>query len=166
MDRESDESHALDAVDRGILFALQRDARNVTHEEIGKEVGVAPSTVRNRIARLEGAGVIEGYAPRLDYERAGFSLRIQFTCTAPSSDRAALAEGTLDVDGVINVREMLTSERNLFVEAIAVDTTDLAGIAEALSDRGLTVHESEIIASSHSQPFNYFGYDESQRDEG
>lgn len=165
MGPEGDETYALDAVDHGILFALQRDARNVTHEEIGEEVGVAPSTVRNRIARLEGAGVIEGYAPRLDYEHAGFPLRVQFTCTAPSSDRADLAAAVLDVDGVINVREMLTSERNLFVEAVTVDTTNLAGITEALNDRGLTIHESEIIANSYSRPFNYFEYDGSRGDE-
>lgn len=39
--------------------------------------------VRNRITALENAGVIKTYTPELDYERAGFSLRVQFICTAP-----------------------------------------------------------------------------------
>ncbi|UPV77100.1 winged helix-turn-helix transcriptional regulator (plasmid) [Halorussus limi] len=51
---------ALDEVDRGILFALQRDARNTTIDEIPSNVEVAASTVRNRISNLEEAGVIKG----------------------------------------------------------------------------------------------------------
>ena len=158
MKSDDGDTYVLDEVDRGILFALQRDARRITHDEISEEVGVAASTVRNRIANLEGTGVIEGYTPRINYERAGFPLRVQFTCTAPASDRTGLAENVLDVGGIVNVREMLTSERNLFVEAVAIDTSNLAAITESLNDHGLTIHSSEIISNSYAQPFNYFEY--------
>ena len=59
---------------------------------------------------------------------------------------------------------MLTSERNLFIEAVAIDTSDLAAITEALNDRGLTIHDSEIISNSYSQPFSYFEYSRSPED--
>jgi DNA-binding Lrp family transcriptional regulator len=37
---------------------------------------VSASTVRNRIDRLEEAGVIEGYYPKINYERANFPLHV------------------------------------------------------------------------------------------
>lgn len=61
----------LDNVDRGILYQLQLNARKATHEEISDAVGVSPSTVRNRIAQLEQANIIETYTPELNYEQAG-----------------------------------------------------------------------------------------------
>ena len=40
-------SPTLDEVDRGILFALQHDARNTTIAEIAEEVDASATTVRN-----------------------------------------------------------------------------------------------------------------------
>jgi DNA-binding Lrp family transcriptional regulator len=48
----------LDDVDRGILYELQREARNTTAQEIADLVGVSPGAVRNRIERLEAGGVV------------------------------------------------------------------------------------------------------------
>lgn len=152
----TDDYPRLDAVDRGILYVLQEDARNTTHEMIGKAVGVSPSTVRNRINQLEEAGVIDGYVPRIDYERAGFPLRVQFVCTASSTDRNRLAREALDIGGVISVHEMLTGEQNVLIEVIATSTADLSAITAAFSDIGLTIHRSDIVTNSYSQPFNYF----------
>ncbi|WP_238532882.1 Lrp/AsnC family transcriptional regulator [Halalkalicoccus jeotgali] len=76
MVKEQDGNVVLDDLDREILYELQQDARKTTHEEISTTVGVSQSTVRNRITALEEAGVIKTYAPELDYERAGFSLRV------------------------------------------------------------------------------------------
>lgn len=45
-------------VDRQILHLLQGNARGVNTETIGQEVGVAASTVRNRLDEMEEADVI------------------------------------------------------------------------------------------------------------
>ncbi|MFC7009408.1 Lrp/AsnC family transcriptional regulator [Halalkalicoccus salilacus] len=87
-DRDDTDTYTLDTVDRGILYELQLDARGITHEEISEKVGVAPSTVRNRIARLEAADIIETYVPKLNYERTGFPLRVLFICTAAPDIRS------------------------------------------------------------------------------
>ncbi|ADJ13844.1 Lrp/AsnC family transcriptional regulator [Halalkalicoccus jeotgali] len=104
MVREKDERLLLDEIDRGILYMLQENARTTTHDEISAEVGVSPSTVRNRIGQLEEAGIIEGYMPKIDYERAGFPLHVQLVCTA-SSERSQRAQEALTVNGVVNVRD-------------------------------------------------------------
>jgi predicted ArsR family transcriptional regulator len=53
----------LDDADRGILHALQENAREATAVEMAEAVDVSASTVRNRIDRLESTGVVRGYTP-------------------------------------------------------------------------------------------------------
>lgn len=55
----------LDAIDRRILRALQRDGR-LQNVELAKQVGLSPSPCLRRVRRLEGAGVIARYAAILD----------------------------------------------------------------------------------------------------
>ena len=150
---------SLDAVDRGILFALQRDARNVTIAEIAGEVDVSASTVRNRIARLEERGVIQGYFPKIDYERASYPLHIMFVCTAPAKERSELARDAIEARGVVDVREMLTSTRNIYIEVVATDTSDLAEVTDELSGLGFEIVSSEIITNHHVRPWAEFEFE-------
>lgn len=146
----------LDDVDRGILYELQRDARNTTAQDIANKTGVSASTVRNRIERLEEVGVIEGYHPKLNYEAADLSLQALFVCTASPESRTDLVDKILEVRGIVDVRETLTGRRNLFVEVIADDTADMARISDAIHALGLEVESSELLRQRRVQPFNHF----------
>lgn len=147
----------LDEVDRGILQLLQEDARNYTAAAIADEVGVVPNTVRNRIERLEDAGVIEGYHPQINYERAGYQLHVIFVCTVPILKRKELADDALDIDGVIEVTEILSGHENLAVEVVGTDSDDLAAIAEQLEELEIKIHDEWFVKRAHPQPFNHFG---------
>jgi DNA-binding Lrp family transcriptional regulator len=151
---------SLDEVDRGILFALQRDARNTTIADIAEEVDVSSSTVRNRIERLEDQGVIEGYYPKINYERANYPLHVLFVCSAPAEKREQLAASALDAHGVVDVREMLTSQRNIYVEVVATDTRDLTEITNELSSSGFEIASSEIITNHYTRPWAEFEFEE------
>lgn len=52
--------YKLDDLDRRILAILQKDGR-ATHVNIAKRLDVGHTRVRDRIIRMEEAGVIEGY---------------------------------------------------------------------------------------------------------
>lgn len=65
----------LDAVDRRILRALQRNGR-VQNVELAEQVGLSPSPCLRRVRLLEESGVIEGYAARLDPSRVGLGLTV------------------------------------------------------------------------------------------
>jgi len=67
------DGHALDDVDRRLLAALTADAR-VSAAELARRVGMSAPAVRERIARLEEAGVIRGY--RLDVDPAALGLPV------------------------------------------------------------------------------------------
>ena len=64
---------ALDAVDRRILRALQRDGR-MTYDVLAQEVGLSPSAALRRVKRLEESGAVAGYVALLSPERVGLPL--------------------------------------------------------------------------------------------
>ncbi len=60
----------LDATDRRILAALQREGR-VTNAELSERVNLSPSACHRRVQRLEQDGYIAGYVALLDMRRLG-----------------------------------------------------------------------------------------------
>ncbi|MHC3437032.1 Lrp/AsnC family transcriptional regulator [Natrialbaceae archaeon A-gly3] len=150
-------SDELDETDRGILHLLQEDARNCSAADIAEEVGVTANTVRNRISRLQERGVIDGYVPLLDYEQAGYQLKVLMCCTAPIPERRALAQEVRTIDGVTHVREVMTGHSNVHVIAVASESEQITEIANHLHDIGLTVESEELVKNEYAQPFSNFG---------
>ncbi|SDH13523.1 Lrp/AsnC family transcriptional regulator [Roseospirillum parvum] len=60
----------LDQIDRRLLGLLQSDGR-MTNAALAEAVGLSASACHRRVARLEAAGIIEGYGARLDPARLG-----------------------------------------------------------------------------------------------
>lgn len=147
----------LDDTDKGILYLLQRDARRRTTQEMAKQVDVSASTVRNRIERMEEAGVIRGYYPDVDYDQAGLQLYVEIICSAPNPQREQLAKQARDVSGVVAIREVLNGNENVQIDAVGTDSDDVARIIDELSDIGMKVINTKIIKDSYIQPFNHFG---------
>ncbi|MDC8012630.1 Lrp/AsnC family transcriptional regulator [Tahibacter soli] len=58
--------HALDAKDRQLLDLLCRNAR-LPLKTLAARVGLARSSLRERVARLEASGVIRGYRADVDW---------------------------------------------------------------------------------------------------
>jgi Lrp/AsnC family transcriptional regulator, leucine-responsive regulatory protein len=64
---------ALDAMDRRILRALQRDGR-IPVVALAAEMGLSATPCQRRIRRMEEAGVIRSYAASVDAARVGLPL--------------------------------------------------------------------------------------------
>ena len=146
----------LNNLDRRILHLLQVDARGATDTSIASETDVTGTTIHNRIKQLEEQGVILGYNPEINYEQAGYPMRVLFICSTELSQRSEMAEKVLDVRGVVNVREMLAGEENLHVEVVAEGTSDVKESTQQLDDLGLRIITSNILAEEHVQPWNHF----------
>jgi DNA-binding Lrp family transcriptional regulator len=147
----------LDSVDRRILYHLQRDARHVSSSEIAAQLDVSPSTVRTRLNELEESGIVRGYHVDIDYERAGYPLYTKIVCTAPVPERDELAQRAREVDGVTAVREVMTGERNVYVNAIGESHDDLVRIAGELDEIGLDVVNEQLVRSEYVCPYHGFG---------
>ena len=75
----------MDAKDRKILALLEADGR-MGFAEIGDQVGLAASSVHDRVRKLEKQGLIRGYRADVDLERAGFPITaIVSLALSPSS---------------------------------------------------------------------------------
>lgn len=63
----------LDATDRAILWALQKDSR-ITIGEMAELVHLSTSPCWRRVKRLEDAALIEGYTVRLSRRKLGLGV--------------------------------------------------------------------------------------------
>ncbi|RLM42007.1 Lrp/AsnC family transcriptional regulator [Haloarcula sp. Atlit-47R] len=146
----------LDDVDRSILYLLQQDARNSTAQEIADTTGVSASTVRNRIDHLEEDGIIKGYHPEIDYEEANLPLQVTFVISAKPTKLPEFSEQIRSIQGVIDVREMLTGRRNIHVDVVGTSTSDITRITDAIHELGVEIESSDMMRRRHVQPFNHF----------
>ena len=79
----------LDDVDRRLIELLVEDGRAPV-AGLAKRLGVARSTVQQRLARLEGAGVIAGYSVRLGVARpSGMAAYVHVTIDGKYGTRIA-----------------------------------------------------------------------------
>jgi Lrp/AsnC family transcriptional regulator, leucine-responsive regulatory protein len=96
----------LDDRDLGILEALQDDAR-ATYSDIGRRVGLAASSVHERVRKMERAGVIRGYRALVDPNALGLSVTalIAVTPLDPSrpDDLAERARGFAEVEDCFSI---------------------------------------------------------------
>ncbi|UIP01233.1 Lrp/AsnC family transcriptional regulator [Halobaculum sp. CBA1158] len=146
----------LDSVDKHILYYLQGDARGTSSSDIAERLDLSASTVRTRLNKLEESGIIRGYHLDIDYDLAGYPLYTKIICTASVSERGGLANRAREIHGVTAVREIMTGERNVYVNAVGRDHDDLNRITEELDALGLTVVDEQLIRDEHVCPFRGF----------
>lgn len=142
----------------GFSICSREDARNNSATQIADAVGVAPNTVRNRIERLEE----NGYHPHIDYELAGYQLRVIFTCTVPVAKRREFADSALGIEGVVAVTESLSGYENLAVEAVGETSDELTRITAEVEELGPVIRDERFVKNSHVRPFDQFGPEDAE----
>lgn len=78
----------LDATGWRILDELQRDAR-LSYSELGRRVKLSTPAVRERVARMEEAGVITGYRAQVDARKVGYAVSAFVRITVAGDERVA-----------------------------------------------------------------------------
>lgn len=61
----------INVLDQKILKALNKNAR-VSFRKLAKELKISPTTLHNRVKRLEDSGVLKGYIPLIDKASIGY----------------------------------------------------------------------------------------------
>lgn len=120
------ESVVLDAIDLHILRLLQNDART-TYREIAAEVGVAPSTCLDRVARLRRSGVILGQRLRLDPAKLGRGLEALLSVQVRPHRRELITPFVERIRTLPESRALfhLTGPDDYLVHVAVADTSDL-----------------------------------------
>lgn len=65
----------LDRIDRRILNELQADGR-ITNAELAARVGLAPTSMSDRMRRLQKQGFVTGFTARIDPHMVGLGLLV------------------------------------------------------------------------------------------
>lgn len=119
--------YKLDDLDRQILEILQRDGR-ATHVNIAKQLGVGHTRVRDRVIRMEEAGVIEGYRVVINPAVLGQGvLCIVQLQTDQRLDFDRMIEQILNIDEVVEVANV-TGEVDAHIRIWARDVPHLREI--------------------------------------
>lgn len=150
-------SDGIDEIDEQILYFLAQEARHTSAPDIAEQVDVSAPTVRNRIRKLEEAGIIEGYPAQVNYERADGLLTNLFMCSTSATDRQELAQRVLEVPGVVNVREIMSGKENLRIKAVGTDTDDLTRIAQDITALGIEIDNEDLLHREYFRPYAQFG---------
>ena len=115
----------MDNLDCSILCHLCKNSRAST-TEIAQKLGVAPSTVHNRINRLKESGIIERFTIILDPAAVGQNVTAYIGINIESTKRIAVINQLQKIDDVVEVYELL-EPYDLFIK---VRTNDISSLKE------------------------------------
>lgn len=119
------DTFAVDPTDLKILEALQQDARR-TYTDIGKRLGIAHSTVYDRIKRMEQYGVIKKYTALIDAERIGAkNIMAIVTVYTDPKESSSVAEKLSETPEVLEVYTSLSEELLIIAKVVAQSQEDL-----------------------------------------
>jgi DNA-binding Lrp family transcriptional regulator len=119
--------YKLDDLDRQILEILQENGR-ASHVNIAKQLGVGHTRVRDRILRMEEAGVIKGYRAVIDPAVLGYGIHCIVLYKADQQlDFDELAEKILEIDEVVDVANV-TGDFDAHIQVWARDVPHLRDI--------------------------------------
>lgn len=112
----------MDRIDRLIIAALQRDGRQRLNE-LSEAVGLSPTPLSRRIARLESEGVITGYSARVDQEKLGLPLSVFIFIELETQTRDAITRFETTLRRFDEVMEcyLLTGTRDVLIRVVAAD---------------------------------------------
>jgi Lrp/AsnC family leucine-responsive transcriptional regulator len=115
----------LDKFDLSLLEALQRDAR-ISLNELSAQVGLTSSPCWTRIRRMEAAGVIEGYAVRVNAASVGLADTVIVQVTLDSHSDEALMEFGRALEAIPEVLEafLVSGDYDYYVRIAVSDTRD------------------------------------------
>lgn len=116
---------SLDSLDWEILKALQENSKQ-TYSEVGRQLGVAHSTVYDRIRKMEKNGVIKKWTVDIDLEKIGMNyVTARMTVYTDPKESENVAKELSEAKEVLEVSMSLSEELLIIAKVIARDQDEL-----------------------------------------
>jgi DNA-binding Lrp family transcriptional regulator len=144
----------LDRIDAEILRLLQNDAR-LSNKQIAAAVGLAPSSVHDRLKRLWAEGVLTGVHAEVAPQAMGVGLEALLMIELAKHERATVDRYLDEIVEIPEVRSahLITGRYDLVVHVVARDTRHLKDLAlDRFTNRpGVTRIETSIIYETRTR---------------
>jgi DNA-binding Lrp family transcriptional regulator len=125
-------ARANDKIDRQLLALLQANAREST-TALASKLGVARTTVQERIQRLETNGTINGYSAILSHDPfEGYTQSILLISLAQKSLKSVLAR--LNMFPEIKLCQFISGDFDLCCRVAVPHVEDLGAVLEEVSE--------------------------------
>jgi Lrp/AsnC family leucine-responsive transcriptional regulator len=137
----------MDDRDHAIVAALQRDGR-ATFAEIGRAVGLAASSVHQRVRRLEEQGAIRGYRAEVDPQALGLFVTALVSVT-PLDPRQPddLPDRVREFDEVEDCHSVAGDE-NYVLKVRARTTADLEDLLRRIREKAEVQTRTTVVLST------------------
>ncbi|MBI4210788.1 MAG: Lrp/AsnC family transcriptional regulator [Candidatus Diapherotrites archaeon] len=133
------EPEKIDQKDREIITELISNSRQ-TVGQLAKKIGMPPTTIHNRIKKLEQHGIIRNYTAEIDYKKLGrpvmayIGITVNYNVEGRKIKQPEIARQIKKLEGVREVT-ILTGGLDIIVKVMAKDIDDLNEIVtEKLRD--------------------------------
>ncbi|MDQ4005448.1 MAG: Lrp/AsnC family transcriptional regulator [Actinomycetota bacterium] len=137
----------MDTKDRAILDTLQGDAR-ATYAQIGERVGLSPSSVHDRVRKLERQGVIRGYRASVDPRAVGLDVTalVSVMPLDPSEpdDLPDRIEGFTEIEDCFSV----AGHENYILKVRTRTTGDLEDLLRRLREKAAVQTRTTVVLST------------------
>ena len=120
----------LDRVDKELLRILQENA-DLTYAELGRMLGISPSTVYMRVKRLKERGIIKRIIAEVNSEVLGYKLRSLIFLTVDVKKYNKVIEELSKLPQVKVIYD-ITGEWTFALEVLAKDHIELSDLLDKI----------------------------------
>ncbi len=138
----------MDRVDQQLIALVQDDAQ-ISHEKLGKVVGLSVSAVGERLKKLQKRGVILGWRAEICPQKAGFSvLAFLYVLLSERSDEQEFLKGVEKIPEVLECHH-ITGDWSYLLKIRCKDVQHLeAVLGEKVKKLSSVVRTHTMIALS------------------
>lgn len=136
----------MDSKDRRILACLEQDAR-MSYADVAKEAGLSPSSVHDRVRKLEQNRAIKAYRAELDHEMVGLPITaivsLALSPTSPENIPALITEF-----GLVESCYSIAGDNSYALLVRAPSTKALEELVDALRAKLSVTTRTTIVLST------------------
>ncbi len=130
----------IDGVDRRILHELRLNCRR-SARELASELGVSPSSLIERLKKLEKAGVITGYSANLDYLKLGYEFM-------------ALVQISISHGKILDVQDKVSKLQGVYAVYDVTGSQDSVAMVMCRNRAELSSLVKKILSTPHVEKTN------------
>ncbi|QHI72336.1 Lrp/AsnC family transcriptional regulator [Aminipila terrae] len=135
----------MDNTDLNIINILQKNGRS-TIKEIGGKVGLTSPAVTERIRRLEGAGVITGYAAELDLSKMGKGISAYVNVDVYPKKYDLFCKFCEETDAIIEHHHIIGVHNSLLRVSVE-NSSQLESLLGRIKDYGIS--QTSVLLKSY-----------------